>query len=335
MDFFALKRRLSPLTWDWIQVEVTTRCNAICSYCPRSIAGESWPEQDLAISLFQRLLPDLPRVRHVHLQGWGEPFLHPELFQMARLSRRAGCQVGTTTNGTLMDEGLAREILEAGFTVVAFSLAGTGPWNDRIRKGAPLERVLEGMRVLARARARAGSRIPEIHVAYMLLGSAAEELQGLPGLLEGIPVSQVVVSTLDCVLDRSLEKELVFLGEETLLSRLSEVRRKLAARGTALHHSLGDGREACFPCTENVLRAAVVGAQGDVGPCVYTNLSLPRFKQWREGKQEPLWRLCFGNLAQYSLREIWEHPAYVEFRRSFSKGAPGPACASCPKRCGV
>lgn len=329
------RHKITPrnLIWDWIQVEVTTRCNAMCCYCPRTIAGKSWPQHDLPMELFHRLLEDLSRTGYLHLQGWGEPFLHPELFQMVELFRKAGCPVGTTTNGTLMNQDLAHRIVKSGFQVVAFSLAGTGLANDRIRKGAPLEKVLEGIRLLAKAKARAGSSIPEIHIAYMLLSSAEGELPGLPDLLAGMPVSQVVVSTLDCVLDRSLESEVMAREDQALLSCLAQVGKRLAAQGILLHHHLGGTGKACFPCTENVLGAVVVGAQGDVGPCVYTNLDLAQGRQWKNGKEEPLPRLCFGNLAQNSLMGIWEDPAYIAFRRSFSQGSLEPACTSCPKRC--
>lgn len=119
---FRWKRLIHSPTWDWIQVEVTTRCNALCSYCPRTLYGRSWPQRDLPIDIYQRLAPDLFRASHVHLQGWGEPLLHPQLFQMAQLARNAGCQVGTTTNGTLLDPDMAQRLVDTGFNIVAFSI---------------------------------------------------------------------------------------------------------------------------------------------------------------------------------------------------------------------
>ncbi len=331
MVIFPWKRLPTPPAWDWIQVEVTTRCNALCSYCPRTVYGKSWPERDLPLEIFRRLLPDLPRARHVHLQGWGEPLLHPEFFQMARLARKAGCQVGTTTNGTLLDQELARELVATGIDVVAFSLAGTGPKNDALRRGAPLGRVMAGILSLLQARSQARSRVPEIHIAYMLLGSALEELVSLPHILRGLPVGQVVVSTLDCVLDASLEREVVGESTPELLSCLNEMGKRLAAQGTLLHHHLGGKGGSSGPCTENVLRAMVVGADGEVTPCVYTNLDVPRARQFRAGGEKPLERLSFGNLAQRSLRSIWEDQAYQAFRQFLLKGFPLGQCQGCPK----
>jgi len=319
---------LAPL-WDWIQVEVTTRCNASCLYCPRTVYGRKWPQRDLPLRLFVRLVPDLPRCQHVHLQGWGEPFLHPELFAMVKMAKEAGCRVGTTTNGTLMDRELSEKVVEAGFDVVAFSLAGTGPLNDRIRKGAPVSKVMDGIRNLSRA--KGNSPLPEIHIAYMLLTSSLEEIRGLPQLLREAGVRQVVVSTLDFIPQRDLEKEMVQEKEKGVLSLLEEVSSELESQGVQLHHWLGPSRNIPWPCTENVLRAVVIGADGEVGPCVYTNIYADHAAEWREGREKPLERVSFGNLKEKRLMAIWNDPPYSAFRSSFFKGALERFCVDCRK----
>jgi len=324
-----LSRAFLTHLWDWIQVEVTTRCNASCLYCPRTVYGRKWPQRDLPLRVFERLFADLPRCQHVHLQGWGEPFLHPELFAMVKMVKEAGCRVGTTTNGTLMDEELSRKVVEAGFDVVAFSLAGTGPLNDRIRKGAPARKVMDGIRNLGRA--RGNSPLPEIHIAYMLLTSSLEEIRGLPQLLRGAHVSQVVVSTLDFIPHSDLEKEMVQAEEEGILSLLEEVSSELESQGVQLHHWLGASRNIPWPCTENVLRAVVIGADGKVSPCVYTNIYADEAREWRGGREKSLERVSFGNLEEKRLMAIWNDPAYSAFRSSFSKRALERFCVDCPK----
>ena len=57
----------------------------------------------MSMDTFTHVLPALPRTRLVFLQGRGEPLLNPVFFQMASLAKAAGCDVGTTTNGTLID----------------------------------------------------------------------------------------------------------------------------------------------------------------------------------------------------------------------------------------
>ena len=99
-------RWLNPLLrprLDWIQVEVTSYCNAACVYCPHTVYQGHWASRHLPLTTFAKLLPALARARLVYLQGWGEPLLHPDFFNMVALAKQAGCRVGTTTNGMLLD----------------------------------------------------------------------------------------------------------------------------------------------------------------------------------------------------------------------------------------
>jgi MoaA/NifB/PqqE/SkfB family radical SAM enzyme len=66
--------------WQYLQVEVTTRCNLPgCIMCPRTAWPERWQAQDLSWETFEALIPSLKFFSHVLLSGWGEPLLHPRL----------------------------------------------------------------------------------------------------------------------------------------------------------------------------------------------------------------------------------------------------------------
>src|SRR5512139_585643 len=194
-------------TFDWIQVEVTSHCNALCIYCPRTVFKESWEDRHLSLETFNRLKPVLSRTDLVHLQGWGAPFLNPEFFEIAPFAKKAGCKVGTTTNAMLLNEERIKKVIETGIDILAFSLAGNGERNDIIRKGTSLKKVLKAIETLTREKEKRGKTAPEIHLAYMLFRSGMAELESLPGLLEGLGVSQVVVSTLDFVPTEELRNE--------------------------------------------------------------------------------------------------------------------------------
>jgi hypothetical protein len=193
--------------FDWIQVEVTTHCQAACSYCPHTVYQEHWASQHLSLATFRRLLPGLKRARLVHLQGWGEPFWNPDFFTMVSLARQAGCQVGTTTNAMLLEADSLRRLVDLEMAVVAFSLAGVGENNDAVRRGTRFATVLDKIETLNEIKARKGALLPKIHVAYMLLRSGLTDLALLPQALAGLGISQVVVSTLEFVAQPSLARE--------------------------------------------------------------------------------------------------------------------------------
>jgi len=114
--------------FDWLQVEVTSFCNAACVYCPHTVYRDNWLSRHLPVDTFQKLRRALRKTQLVHLQGWGEPLLHPDFFTLVALARQAGCRVGTTTNGTLVDAPLAARLVAGGLDFVSF------PWPGRQRK---------------------------------------------------------------------------------------------------------------------------------------------------------------------------------------------------------
>jgi MoaA/NifB/PqqE/SkfB family radical SAM enzyme len=322
-------------TFDWIQVEVTSHCNALCVYCPRTVFKESWQDQHLSLETFKKLEPVLSRTELVHLQGWGEPFLNPEFFEIVAFANRAGCKVGTTTNAMLLNEETIRKVIESGLDILAFSLAGTTESNDVIRRGTSLKKVLKAIEILRKEKERKGIMTPEIHVAYMLFRSGIRELGALPALLEGLGVSQVVVSTLDFVPTEELRNEAVIPATQkeyekirSALDRLVEAGRE---KGLNVHYHLVSPEKRREVCTENIQKALCVSSDGAVTPCVYTNLRVSGTYYDLKGKRVSYERMVFGNIHEKDVKDIWKENSYSAFRRSFCKKELAPTCQKCPK----
>jgi MoaA/NifB/PqqE/SkfB family radical SAM enzyme len=280
-------------------------------------------------------LPSFTEARLIYLQGWGEPLLSPHFFSMAALAKRAGCLVGTTTNGMLLNDSKILQLVETGIDLVAFSLAGTDEKNDAIRRGTSLKQVLAAIQALSRMKEKLGCATPAIHVAYMLLRSGLKDLERLPGMLQGAGVSQIVVSTLDLVASRDLEGEALRTApareyEETR-SRLDELVLLGRKCGFEIHYQLHDPGSRRATCTENVQQALVVSADGLVSPCVFTNLPVSGVSQFRKGQGHPYHQQFFGDVNERPLEDIWGGKAYQSFRRSFKNGSLAPPCRGCSK----
>jgi MoaA/NifB/PqqE/SkfB family radical SAM enzyme len=334
LDFGKIFSLFQP-KWDWIQVEVTTHCNAACIYCPHTVFRESWQDQHLSLETFKKLKSALPRTDLVHLQGWGEPFLNPEFFEIAACAKQTGCKVGMTTNAMLLNGERIRKVVETGIDILAFSLAGTGEKNDLIRKGTNLKKVLKAIETLNREKSRQGKTTPEIHVAYMLFRSGMGEFEALPSLLEGLGVSQVVVSTLDFVPTEKLWKEALIPATqeeyEGLRSSLDQLVEAGRDKDLSIFYYLMSPKQRRQVCTENVQKALCVSSDGAVTPCVYTNLRVSGTYYDLQGKQANYQRMVFGNIKEKDVKDIWKEKSYSTFRRSFYKGDLAPTCQKCSK----
>ncbi|MFC1729829.1 radical SAM protein, partial [candidate division KSB1 bacterium] len=100
-------------SFEWIQIEVTSHCNCACIYCPHTVCADRWISRHIPLSSIKKLIPAFKKTRLVYLQGWGEPFLHPELFTITEMVKEAGSMVGTTTNGTLLHDEMIEKIVES------------------------------------------------------------------------------------------------------------------------------------------------------------------------------------------------------------------------------
>jgi len=137
-----------------LQVEVTSRCCLRCEMCPRSSLAHQWPEIDLSWEAFQRIAPAFEHVRHVHLQGWGEPLLHPRLFDMIAAAKVAGCRVGLTTNGMGLDREKTEKLVEANLNLLSISIAGaTRETHEGLRVGSSFSSIVENVREIVSRRA--------------------------------------------------------------------------------------------------------------------------------------------------------------------------------------
>jgi MoaA/NifB/PqqE/SkfB family radical SAM enzyme len=325
--------RLFSRKFDWLQIAVTSHCNASCAYCPHTVYRSHWQNRHLPPATFQRLVPDLKKVKLVYLQGWGEPFLNPDFFTFVSLAKEAGCRVGTTTNATLLSDATIPRLVESGIDVVAFSLAGIGETNDIWRAGTSYRQVLEAIRSLQNCKRRMGKDTPRVHIAYMLLRSGLPDLARIPEALQNRGIAQVVISALDLVAAPDLESQSLALvsGPEAadIRHHLEELIDNAARRNLNIYcpDLAAQGRRG--ECPENVLEAAVVSANGDVSPCVYTNIPASAGHYYVRGAPRQVQSMFFGNVNDLSIQEIWRQPHYRNFRRTWKTRNLAKPCHSC------
>ena len=104
-----------------VDIEATNRCNASCSFCPR----DQTPHQGLmSVETFDRSLERAIEVRDalevvgskigVSICGLGEPLLNKHTPAWVRQVRQAGLACSMSSNGALLDERRATELLDAG-----------------------------------------------------------------------------------------------------------------------------------------------------------------------------------------------------------------------------
>ncbi|MDD4024293.1 MAG: radical SAM protein [Kiritimatiellae bacterium] len=137
---------------------VTSRCNLKCMHCYAATQGEP-QEMDTGAAL--AFIDDVAAFGSpVLLFSGGEPFVRPDVLQLARHAAARGLRVVFSTNGTLIDAVLAARIKEIGVSYVGISIDGMESVHDRFRACAgAFRRTLAGIRHCRDAGVKVGLRM--------------------------------------------------------------------------------------------------------------------------------------------------------------------------------
>jgi len=138
---------------------VTKACNLRCIHCYASADPNPAP-QELTTEEGFRLLEDLAQFGcPVVLFSGGEPLVRPDILDLIHKAVTLGLRAVLSTNGTLIDEALAKELKKFGLSYVGISLDGIGEVHDRFRvsKGC-FEKVVKAIENCKREAIKVGLR---------------------------------------------------------------------------------------------------------------------------------------------------------------------------------
>lgn len=156
------RKALAPLKWfsyetgqtrwvpypDRLYIESTNVCNLRCIMCPQGQGQLHREKGYMDFGLFTRIVDEMaPHVETTTLHIWGEPLLYPRIVDMIRYCAQSGLRCSISTNATLLDEQMSRDILAAGLDVIFLCLDGlTAETYEAIRRNADFERTTANIR---------------------------------------------------------------------------------------------------------------------------------------------------------------------------------------------
>ncbi len=115
-----------------VGIETNNTCNLSCTHCPTN-RGMKREKGYMGLNTFKRIIDLNSKVRRVYLTNWGEPLMHPAIVEMIRYARAQGKQTAITTNGTMLDASMSRDLLGSGLNIIKFSVDGGQRTFERLR----------------------------------------------------------------------------------------------------------------------------------------------------------------------------------------------------------
>lgn len=312
---------LAPPPPTHIQLESTVRCNLHCITCTRDQVIGSYKKMDMSLDEIDHVLALFPALRSIKFQGLGEPLLTKNLEPMLERFAARGLRLSTISNGTIFHLERYRRLLLEYFRSVYVSIDSTSPeLFARLRVGARLDHVLDGLGTLRAARDRAASRL-SIGINFVV---SHENVHEVPALYDLAVAHGIDFVSVPCVENWTIPGEAGHAAmtgyvekarqaEAEITEAVANLKRRLRRRGILVGSSGFAPRlgRCAWPFS-----SLFVSVEGLVTPCC--------IRMHREH--------AVGRLFEVdSLEEIWHGAAYQALRQAHLDGDTGHAlCGQCP-----
>jgi MoaA/NifB/PqqE/SkfB family radical SAM enzyme len=321
-----------------LYVEPTNRCNLDCRTCMR----QGWEEAlgFMEFGLFEKIMSDLrsfPGLLDIFLGGFGEPLGHPRIADMVALAKTSGAKVELISNGIQLDDEMVGRLAAADLDRLWVSIDGASPASYAdVRLGDYLPLIIANLE-----RLNTMSNKPELGISFVAMKRNIADLPAVLDLAKRLGASQFSLSNIEPYTE-DMEKEVLY--GQVMFEPLPEggcvmphfdlqaIAEKTLERmnalfpGTLSFLSLVPERKGLCPFLER--RSASVRWDGRVSPCLpllhaHTVCLNGHSRTWPD--------FTLGSLVEYNLDNIWNDPAYRDFRHKLDEFsfAPCTTCNSC------
>lgn len=308
----APKRR-----WRLMQVESALSCNLRCIMCPwKDFRKEAGPQAVMSQEVWESLRPHLKEVQSVDFTGGGEPLLQPRLAEWIADAKSAGCETGVLTNGVLLNEQMAKKLVEAGLNWICVSIDGASrEAYEGIRQGAKFEKVCENLANIANLRA---NDIPLIMINFVMMSRNFNQLEDIVRLAAQLGVDQLNFKQCEVIRAEHGKGLGLFGVKETreirrfqkALARARGLAKKLKVRTTASSFAPSERPV----CEQDPTDSVFMRYDGAVAPCINLAYGGPTTFL---GRDVDMPGVCYGRLPERDLLELWGSESCAHFRERF------------------
>ena len=177
----------APIT---VELDMTNICNHKCPECS-GWYFQNRNKDSLPYGLAKDIVKQLARakIRGLIFTGGGEPLCHPDINEVVRLAYNVGLDIGFITNGTFINEDIAKVLLES-CTWLRISLDAASPKTfERIHgmDGHAFDEVLTKIRLLTITKTKLKSKTT-IGVGYLTCDYTKDEMYDMAVLCKELGV---------------------------------------------------------------------------------------------------------------------------------------------------
>ncbi len=324
-----------------VQFDVTNRCNnnCICCWNNSPLLGEL-PERakkkradELPLALIKRILKELREMgtKNLFFAGGGEPFMHPDIMVILSFAKKCGMKIFINTNFTLIDEKMAREIVDIKIDMIHVSLlAGSAKVYAAVHPNRPEEtfyKIKEALKCLISYRQKKNQvspiPFPHIDLYYVIFNKNYQDIDNMiemamelkANTLEFMPID-IIPGKTDVLLLNEMQKKEVLSQVLSGKQKLDDFNRRHGGAVTFI--------EQYQPFVERMSAESALRGEYEVNtitrrPC-YVGWAFARILA--DGNVNPCLkahRISIGNVYKQSFKEIWNGKKEQLFRNKSFK----------------
>jgi radical SAM protein with 4Fe4S-binding SPASM domain len=316
-----------------LYLEVTNRCNLLCTTCPRTYE-ELEPPADLSWDLFTRLVDQVPDLARAVLHGVGEPMLVKSLPRMVEYLKARGVYVLFNTNGTVLNARNGRALIDAGLDELRVSLDASNRESFKTIRGADyFNRILRNVRAFRDLQEHDGIERPQVSLWLTGLKETIAELPAFVKVAADLGVKEIYLQRLvffdratvgfarpdQALFERMTNDEAGYLKEAENLARSLGI--AFNASGAASEPGLSLQKaddDSPWSLCRRPWSLMYITANGRALPCCIAPFAMHGYENY-----------TLGNATKQSLQDIWNGPAYRAFRAALLSNQPPATCANC------
>lgn len=266
--------------------------------CPECAIGGGMIDRKKGFLSFERFKIVADKIRpyaeFLYLHLWGEPMLNPAILDMTRYAS-AFVPTNISTNGQTMTPAMADDLITSGVSEILVSIDGVSQEiYKRYRVGGDVRKALGALEMLAASNASHGGKV-RLHPQFIVFRHNRHEMDAFARTCAGLGLAP------------SFKAPYIRRSDSNIgYSDLPEYQRPRYPDFPSLRHAM----RGCG----NARNVFTMLLDGSVVACCH---------DYGKGTR-------FGNLFEQGVMEIWDSPAYRNFREAVLSGN---APAFCVENC--
>lgn len=291
---------------NFVQLEVTTKCNLKCKYCLRNSDPSKVVTVDMSFDLFKRIISQLKgRTPDVSLVGLGEPLLNPDIFSMiCFIKQRSGIEVSLIDNFMLINRENSLALIDSGldYLYVSFDHVAEEEFEER-RTGANFKNIVSNIKLFLNTRKEVNAKKPLLFFKSTIESKNFSQIPQLIKFVEDIGADGINFG-------KMIDFDAYGIKSPPLLNKKDVPKTNIMVDPCELSKS--------YEC--DATRGLYVTFDGRVLPCGL-------MAEWVYRSDYP--QVQLGDLTKETIDQVWRSKRFRELRKNIHTGKYLPQCGTC------